>query len=186
MRVFFLSAEAMPFLRRYSPAFSMSASHSTSAFLQSAIPAPVRSRRSLIICAVTSAIALLSSSFRAMKKMKGGSREGLGLLGLVLGRRGGFGRRQIVAAARHDLDLRALAARRHPDRLRLLGALRVALGTLLVRALAADLLAEQARVRHLAREQLERADRIVVAGDRVVDEVRVAVRVDDRDDRDLE
>ncbi len=54
MRVAFLAAEAIPFLRRYSIAFSMSAAHSVSAFLQSAMPAPVRSRRSLIICAVTS------------------------------------------------------------------------------------------------------------------------------------
>ncbi len=49
MRVAFLAADAIPFLRRYSIDFSMSAAHSVSAFLQSAMPAPVRSRRSLII-----------------------------------------------------------------------------------------------------------------------------------------
>ena len=46
----FLAASARPFLRRYSIAFSMSPPVSTSAFLQSIMPAPVRSRRSLIIC----------------------------------------------------------------------------------------------------------------------------------------
>ena len=58
----FLAADASPFLRRYSIAFSMSPPLSVSAFLQSAMPAPVRSRRSLIICAVMSAMTLSVSS----------------------------------------------------------------------------------------------------------------------------
>ncbi len=68
MRVAFLAAEAIPFLRRYSIAFSMSAVHSVSAFLQSAMPAPVRSRRSLIIWAVTSeAMTWVSSLVRGAR-----------------------------------------------------------------------------------------------------------------------
>src|SRR4051794_35629711 len=59
MRPAFLAAAARPFLRRYSEALSTSASHSVSAFLQSDMPAPVRSRSSLIIAAVTSAILTL-------------------------------------------------------------------------------------------------------------------------------
>src|SRR6185369_3751654 len=35
-------------------------------------------------------------------------------------------------------------------------------------------------------DQLHRTDRVVVAGDRHRDEVRIGVRVDDRDDRDAE
>ena len=71
MRVAFLAAEAIPFLRRYSIAFSMSVAHSVSAFLQSAMPAPVRSRRSLIICAVTSeAMTWVSSLVRGGRPKK--------------------------------------------------------------------------------------------------------------------
>src|SRR6185369_4350535 len=66
MRVAFLAADAIPFFRRYSMAFSMSAAVSVSAFLQSAIPAPVRSLKSLIICVVTSAM-FLSSSFETFE-----------------------------------------------------------------------------------------------------------------------
>src|SRR5205809_137723 len=92
----------------------------------------------------------------------------------------------IPAPARHRLDTRALAARRDADGLRLLAAIFLALRALLVGALALHLLAQHAGVRDLAREQLERADGVVVAGDRVVDQVRIAVGVDDRDDRDLQ
>src|SRR5437588_406161 len=79
--------------------------------------------------------------------------------------------RQIPAPARHHLDARSFAARRDADGLRLLAAARVAVRALLVGALAPHLLAEQAGVRDLAREQLERADGVVVPRDRVVDEV---------------
>src|SRR5882724_1600317 len=123
---------------------------------------------------------------RAARAPPGAVSRALRLVGFVFGRRGGFRRGQVAVAARHDLDARALAARRHADRLRLVGALLGARGALLVGARAADLLAEHAGVGDLAREQLERADGVVVAGDRVVDEIGVAVRVDDGDDRDLE
>ena len=48
----FLSAPAMPFLRISSTAASISPSVSPNAFLQSNMPAPVRSRSSLTIAAV--------------------------------------------------------------------------------------------------------------------------------------
>ena len=46
----------MPFLRSHSSAFSKSPPVSASAFLQSIMPAPVFSRRSLTIAAVISAM----------------------------------------------------------------------------------------------------------------------------------
>src|SRR2546428_132262 len=42
------------------------------------------------------------------------------------------------------------------------------------------------RVRDARGDELDRADGVVVAGDDVVDEIRIAVRVGDRDDRELE
>ena len=56
----FFAAFARPFSLRYSIALSMSASTSTSAFLQSIMPAPVLSRSSFTIAAVTFAIFLSS------------------------------------------------------------------------------------------------------------------------------
>src|SRR5689334_19472691 len=114
MRVAFLAAEAMPFLRRYSIAFSMSAAVSVSAFLQSAIPAPVRSRRSLIICAVTSAMTL-----RPLREFASAA----ALRRLVFGGGGRLGLRQLAATARHHLDARALAPGRDADGLALVAAL---------------------------------------------------------------
>ena len=52
----FLAALAAPLLRMFSIASSISALASTSAFLQSIIPAPVRSRSSLTRAAVTVAM----------------------------------------------------------------------------------------------------------------------------------
>jgi hypothetical protein len=54
-----LSAFAMPFLRRFSAARSMSPFASSSAFLQSIMPAPVRWRSSEIIFGVTFAMVLV-------------------------------------------------------------------------------------------------------------------------------
>ena len=56
MRPAFLAALASPFLRRRSTAASISPLVSPSAPLQSIMPAPVRSRSSLTICAVMLAI----------------------------------------------------------------------------------------------------------------------------------
>jgi hypothetical protein len=56
MRPDFLAAFDRPFLRSQSMAASMSPVFSSSACLQSIMPAPERSRRSLIIAVVTAAI----------------------------------------------------------------------------------------------------------------------------------
>src|SRR5579871_6877150 len=106
---------------------------------------------------------------------------------LVFRRGGRFGRRQLAAVARDDLDARPFAAGRDADRLRLVAAAGLLAGVaLLVGALAPDLLAQHAGLGDLAGEQLQRTDGVVVPRDRVVDEVRVAVGVDDGDDRDLQ
>ena len=102
-------------------ALSMSPSHSTSAFLQSIIPAPVRSRSSLTRAAVILAI-ISSSSFGRLLR---------------------FGGR---------LSLLALLAFQHG-------------------------------VRHLARDELHRADGVVVARDDIIKLVRIAVGIDDGDYR---
>src|SRR3954471_16864179 len=126
MRVAFLAAEAIPFLRRYSIAFSMSAAHSESAFLQSAMPAPVRSRRSLIICAVMSAMSILLVLVCRTGGETVGSAPSVGRLAaarFVLGGRGRFWRGQVAAPPRDDLDARSFATRRNANRLLLLAAL---------------------------------------------------------------
>src|SRR5438874_10935547 len=111
----------------------MSPLTSVNAFLQSAMPAPVRSRRSLIELAVTSIV----------------------LLRVRRSRRLGVVHR---AAGRH-LDARAIAARRHVnDALALILALRATV----TRGLFPDLGADHGGVRDPRREQLARANRIVV------------------------
>src|SRR6185312_14658557 len=130
-------------------------------------------------------------SFSSMKNGCTGGMTGdrLAAIFLVFRRGSGLGRRQVAAAAvaGDDLDARAFAARRDADRLRLLmAAALLTRRALLVGALAAHLLAQHAGLGDLAGEQLQRADGVVVPGDRVVDEVRVAVGVDDGDDRDLQ
>src|SRR5262249_35885 len=134
----------------------MSPPTSVSAFLQSAMPAPVRSRRSLIIVALTSAT-----------------------ISLLVRRGRGLGVEH--AAARRHLDARTVAARRHVDDA-LAGLL--ALLTAGARGLLEDLVADDRGVRDLRREQLDRADRVVVARDHEVDLIRIAVGVGDRDHRD--
>src|SRR6185369_4745950 len=62
----FLAAAARPFLRRVSTAFSISPPVSSSAFLQSSMPAPVLLRSSLTCAAV---IATLSSHVTAVSKL---------------------------------------------------------------------------------------------------------------------
>src|SRR5918994_2691574 len=75
------AAEARPFVRRISSALSMSPSASCSAFLQSIIPAPVRSRSSLTCFAVISAIAsaLVLDRFGGSLGLFGNDELGLGL-----------------------------------------------------------------------------------------------------------
>src|SRR5262245_11602728 len=110
----------------------MSPETSVNAFLQSAMPAPVRSRRSLIIVALTS----------------------MCLLRIRRGRRLGVEH----AAARRHLDARAIAARRHVDHAL---ARLFALLTAVARGLLPDLRADDGGIGDLRREQLDRADRVV-------------------------
>src|SRR5262249_52163761 len=103
---------------------------------------------------------------------------------LFVGGRGGLGL-GARAAARGDLDLGAVAAGRDAD-----GLLRLLLVAAAIaardRAVAAETRALDAGIGDLGGEQLDGADRGVVARDDVVDEVRIAVGVGDADDRDLE
>src|SRR3954468_21157096 len=124
----------------------MSPPTSTSAFLQSLIPAPVRSRRSLIRVAVTSMALLL------------------------LGRGRSLGVEH--AATRRHLDARTIATRRDVnDAL----ALVLALLATITSGLFPDLVTDDRGVRDLRSEQLDRADRVVVARDDVVDLIGIAV-----------
>src|SRR5689334_1793649 len=95
-------------------AFSMSASVSTSAFLQSDIPAPVRSRRSLISAAVTSAMAISPRNDRSGWGTNDALARGSGARRVV--RRSGRVR-LVVAATAADLDARPVAARGDVDHL---------------------------------------------------------------------
>src|SRR4051794_12569880 len=108
-----------------------------------------------------SILLVLVSSFRGKQ---GGGVGRLAAARFVFRRRGRFGRGQVAAPARDDLDARSFAARRHADGLLLLAALFLAGRALLIGALALNLLAEDAGVRDPAREQLQRTDRVVVAG----------------------
>ncbi len=72
----FLAAFDRPFLRSQSTAASMSPSVSPSAALQSIMPAPVVSRRSLTICAVMLAI-FVDPSIAGSGSRSGGTRSGL-------------------------------------------------------------------------------------------------------------
>src|SRR5688572_27383414 len=177
MRPAFLAALARPLVRRYSIALSMSALVSTSAFLQSLMPAPVRSRRSLIIAAEISAIVILLQSRCPWVPTPCGRHPRSRVL--VVGRGRGLGGE--VHAALGDLDHRAVAAGADVDDLLLDVVLLVAGpagGALLVQARADD-----AGVGDAGREQADGADGVIVARDDEVDVVRVAVGVGDRDHR---
>src|SRR5206468_1271581 len=104
----------------------------------------------------------------------------------ALGRGGRLGGRQVAAPTGDQLHARAFATRRDADGLLFLATLLLAAGPRLVGALAAHLLSEHTGVGDPTREQLQRADGVVVAGDGVVDDVGIAVGVDDGDDRDLQ
>src|SRR3954453_14704664 len=99
----------MPFSRSQVAAASMSPLVSCSAFLQSIIPAPVRSRRALTSFAEIVGVltGVLSLGLGGLFGLGGGD----GRIGrLVLGRRRGVGRRplDVVALRRGDLGVRAL------------------------------------------------------------------------------
>src|SRR5688500_18370389 len=145
-------------------ALSMSPLTSVSAFLQSDMPAPVRSRRSLIIVAL---ISIELSPFRSR----------------LLCVRGGRCLRVEHAAARRHLDARTITTRRHVNHAL---ALVLTLLATVASGLLPDLRTDDRGVGDARREQLDRADRVVVTGDDVIDPIRIAVGIGDRDDRNLE
>src|SRR6266403_2616610 len=191
LRPAFFPAVARPFSRSQVMAFSTSPPDSSSAFLQSIIPAPVFSRRSFTIADVTSAIAelLLGLRFAAF-----GRRLAAGQRRLVLHDRT---RRRLRVGAHHRAPLatatsaRSAAAAIAPAAplgraiavlaVLAFGLLRLAGVVGLVARLALD-----GRVRDLAAEQPDGADGVVVAGDDVVDALGIAIGIDQRDDGDAE
>ncbi len=212
---FFAAAES-PFLRRTSSALAKSPPASASAFLQSIIPAPVFSRSSFTIVRADLRPRRLSfaSLRRAGLGARGRTRKSARLERGYAGdspagpppRRGG-GRRPPRSPLRTTSTL-ALAAprssrggpRRGPRRSRRsrrsfwprsLAASRSSSSRRSPAAVLGDpgavaRLALEAGLGDLAREEPDRADGVVVAGDDVVDPLGVAVRVDHRDDRDAE
>src|SRR5262245_3523921 len=185
VRPAFLSALAMPFSRSRRAAASRSPPASSSARLQSIIPPPVRSRssrtRPALISATSPPLAAagLLGQLRARRSghVRGGSLLGLGLgrdLGAPLGRHAfhasGSARRL------RDLD-HALAVLRP----RLLGR-RVLL--VLREPLLVDLRADPAGLGQALEVEADRADRIVIARNRVLDAAGVAVGAHARDHRD--
>src|SRR6476646_4328102 len=173
-----LFAPARPFLRSQSLAASMSPSVSAGAFLQSIIPAPVALRSAATSFALMSAIAGGVSLGLGCSRLLGRLlRLGLGEPLLALGRVGG-GR---VAGRGLLRFLRRLLLGRER-----LGRRRVRLGAGARTTLLREVGSLGDGVRDHARHEVGRADRVVVAGDDVLDDVGVAVGVDDRDHRDAE
>ena len=190
-----LAAFAWPFTRRISTALSTSPSASSSAALQSIIPAPVRSR---------SAFTSLAEIARAHLSVSSVGVEGAALAVAAGARRAGLG-----AGCRCGGRARARPGSRPPrprgrapaPRPRGAPAPRPRAGPAprpRVRAFSsASRRASSSSARKLAGalghhvadrldDQLARADRVVVARDHVVDRVRVAVGVDQPDHRDLQ
>src|SRR5437763_8133952 len=194
LRPAFLPAVARPFWRSQSVAFSMSPPVSSSAFLQSIIPAPVFSRSSLTIADVTSAKFLLLRLFfgwgrgrlftsRSQRRLALDDRTRRSLFSLGP-------RRPLLAAhsAPRSAATAALVAPAAPLGRRVaildllaLGLLRLARVVRLVPRLALD-----GRVRDLAAEETNAPNCVVISGDYVLDPFRIAVRVDESDDRDPE
>src|SRR6185436_3970615 len=168
-------AAARPFLRRKSTACSMSSLEAASASLQSITPAPVLSRSSRTFSAVVAIVLQLllvtcpNGPANAARQpllrrpdALGGPRRRSGAGGLLR-----LGRLHPIPGGRRRFNHRG-----H----------RVGLGAHLGRHPAPF----DHRVRDAGGDEPDRPDRVVVAGNRIVDPARIAVRVDDRDDRDLE
>src|SRR5579884_2059096 len=152
----FFWARSSPCLCRISSALPRSPPASSSARRQSITPAPVFSRSSLIAFVLIAAID--------------------GALLFAYSTAGDARRRCVDGLGLGNVVLDRLF---HPVgcRLTFLGFRQLGL---------AHLLALDHRVGDLAGEQLDGADRVVVGRNRVVDLLRVAIRVDDRDEGDLE
>ena len=183
---------ARPFSRSRSTARSKSPPVSTRAFLQSIMPAPVASR-SAFTCAA-------EMSLTPAPRGGGIDRDRLSHHGLVDGRLGddlGLGRRLDLGDLGDDGRVRrhrvGLEHSRRGDLGRHLGRLHLRLvgldglrGHLLHQIVLRHAAALAERVGDDASDERDRADRVVVARDDVVDLVGVAVRVDDRDHGDAQ
>src|SRR5690606_11723499 len=198
------SALAMPFLRRISPARSMSPLASSRAFLQSIIPAPVRRRSSAMSLVVIVALILLcipSSEGSVCANRRRGARAPQAaahfdrqLPGSAAGvARFAAGNRLGLEPGSDDLGAGlALAARTAALAIVVAGtvtlACRIGLGIVVERNLAhRHLRAGFAdRVAQRGGDQRDRADRVVVARNRHRDRIGVGVGVDDGHDRDPE
>src|SRR6185503_4419659 len=173
-----LSAFSRPRFLRISLALALSPAASSSAFLQSIMPAPVSRRRSLTVFASMLAMIGLGSCGR-----RGGRRRRLLLL--LLGRTGGATATAAAEAAARTPGHRGAArtaALADVDRALPLGDRDrhgAGLGNLLGLGHARGMgLALDDRVGQLVDDDLHDLHRIVVPGDRDVDLVGVAVRID--------
>src|SRR5580698_4188769 len=200
-----------------SAAASRSPFVSTSAFLHSIMPAPVRSRS----CFTASAVMFIreESSFSAAALATTGSARGAARRGYLRGGRAdcsGRGSRDFlciqVLVIHHRATLNNRSDNRHTrdrrpapsasTRLLTHSSRRTRASTLLLTRIASlvelhelvfagrhrghRFLAFEDRIRDASGIQTNRAHGVVVTGDHVVDAVRGAIRVDNRDDRDAE
>ena len=187
------AALAMPFSRRRTTAASMSPFVSCSARLQSIIPVPVRSRSSRTSWAEISA-AIYCLLFPSGRVAEGGFRRclGLGALPAPLPQPLGTPLSASVAGSGSSPAGASSATVSAPGPLGRRGGLPAARGLRLLgrrrlELLRRDLvLAGLDRVGERADDEVARADRVVVARDDVVGLVGIAVRVDERDDRNAE
>src|SRR5690606_33660640 len=182
-----LAALARPRSRSRVAAFSMSPPASVSAFLQSIMPAPVRSRRSFTAAAEISATLLVSSCRLAPDGSADLALARVHVVAIAARAAGAAARAAAARAApapRRLLDLDHHAARAGA---RALLAPRPRLGAgLRAHALLVEPGALDAGLGDVVAVELDRARRVVVGRDHEVDPVRVAVAVHDRDDRDAE
>src|SRR5579875_667354 len=199
-RLSFLVAAAMPRLRRITSAASMSPFASTSAFLHSIMPAPVRSRSALTICAVISGIVILS--VRAGLEKTGRPQTATARSSELPVRVSAAWLCQAGSDCLFDrgrLATRSLAGRRfgfasgQALRHQLFGVLGIEIMAILFRRMfgralifthnflrrefrfGGERLAFNDCIRNLGREQADGAQRVVIAGDNVIDFVGIAV-----------
>src|SRR5688572_24126755 len=199
------SALAIPFLRRYSTAFSMSPAVSSSAFLHSIIPAPVRRRSSCTSFAVNVTVVSLclpgtstppashtGGAVVYSQRAGGTTPRRTSLFGVVAAVRGRLALSRLTAGLEtcgNGFGLRATTTR--APAAPLVGIIsRLDTTVRAVRRLLAFVLVGSHRRRESRLsdrvgdgpgDQLDRADRVIIAGDRHGDEIGIGVRVDDAD-----